>query len=207
MKALILAGGDNKRLPVIKGFIEIKGCKIIESNINLLRQIFDCVIISTNEPGLYFYLGVPMVGDIVKHKGPMTGILSALVTLEPPEIFVTACDMPFIKPQLVKYIVNKWTQSKGNSSLITRQPSPKNGWDAAIPVFDGKSQPLLGIYSKRIIKDMEDAIKKGNRSLREFLKRLDVIYIGEEEVRAIDPEGKSFVNINTLEDYEKAIKG
>jgi molybdopterin-guanine dinucleotide biosynthesis protein A len=207
MKALILAGGDNKRLPVIKGFIEIKGCKIIESNINLLRQIFDCVIISTNEPGLYFYLGVPMVGDIVKHKGPMTGILSALVTLEPPEIFVTACDMPFIKPQLVKYIVNKWTQSKGNSSLITRQPSPKNGWDAAIPVFDGKSQPLLGIYSKRIIRDMEDAIKKGNRSLREFLKRLDVIYIGEEEVRAIDPEGKSFVNINTLEDYEKAIKG
>lgn len=207
MKALILAGGDNKRLPVIKGFIEIKGCKIIESNINLLRQIFDCVIISTNEPGLYFYLGVPMVGDIVKHKGPMTGILSALVTLEPPEIFVTACDMPFIKPQLVKYIVNKWTQSKGNSSLITRQPSPKNGWDAAIPVFDGKSQPLLGIYSKRIIRNMEDAIKKGNRSLREFLKKLDVLYIGEEEVRAIDPEGKSFVNINTLEDYEKAIKG
>jgi molybdopterin-guanine dinucleotide biosynthesis protein A len=207
MKALILAGGDNKRLPVIKGFIEIKGCKIIESNINLLRQIFDCVIISTNEPGLYFYLGVPMVGDIVKHKGPMTGILSALVTLEPPEIFVTACDMPFIKPQLVKYIVNKWTQSKGNSSLITRNPSSKKEWDAAIPVFDGKSQPLLGIYSKRIIRNMEDAIKKGNRSLREFLKKLDVLYIGEEEVRAIDPEGKSFVNINTLEDYEKAIKG
>jgi molybdopterin-guanine dinucleotide biosynthesis protein A len=207
MKALILAGGENKRLPVIKGFIEIKGWKIIESNINLLRQIFDCVIISTNEPGLYFYLGVPMIGDIVKHKGPMTGILSALVTLEPPEIFVTACDMPFIKPQLVKYIVNKWTQSKGNSSLITRHPSPKNGWNAAIPVFDGKSQPLLGIYSKRIIRNMEDAIKKGNRSLREFLKKLDVLYIGEEEVRAIDPEGKSFVNINTLEDYEEVVKG
>jgi molybdopterin-guanine dinucleotide biosynthesis protein A len=207
MKALILAGGENKRLPVIKGFIEIKGWKIIESNINLLRQIFDCVIISTNEPGLYFYLGVPMVGDIVKHKGPMTGILSALVTLEPPDIFVTACDMPFIKPQLVKYIVNKWTQSKGNSSLITRHPSPKNGWNAAIPVFDGKSQPLLGIYSKRIIRNMEDAIKKGNRSLREFLKKLDVLYIGEEEVRAIDPEGKSFVNINTLEDYEEVVKG
>jgi molybdopterin-guanine dinucleotide biosynthesis protein A len=207
MKALILAGGENKRLPVIKGFIEIKGWKIIESNISLLRQIFGCVIISTNEPGLYFYLGVPMVVDIVKHKGPMTGILSALVTLEPPEIFVTACDMPFIKPQLLKYIVNKWTQSKGNSSLITSHPSSKKEWDAAIPVFDGKSQPLLGIYSKRIIRNMEDAIKKGNRSLREFLKKLDVLYIGEEEVRAIDPEGKSFVNINTLEDYEEVMKG
>jgi molybdopterin-guanine dinucleotide biosynthesis protein A len=207
MKALILAGGENKRLPVIKGFIEIKGWKIIESNINLLRQIFDCVIISTNEPGLYFYLGVPMIGDIVKHKGPMTGILSALVTLEPPEIFVTACDMPFIKPQLVKYIVNKWTQSKGNSSLITRHLSSKKEWNAAIPVFDGKPQPLLGIYSKRIIRNMEDAIKKGKRSLREFLEKLDVLYIGEEEVRAIDPEGKSFVNINTLEDYEEVVKG
>jgi len=207
MKALILAGGENKRLPVIKGFIEIKGWKIIESNVNILRQIFDCVIISTNEPGLYFYLGVPMVGDIVKHKGPMAGILSALVTLKAPEIFVTACDMPFIKPQLVKYIVNKWIQSKENSSLITHHPSPKKVWDAAIPVFDGKAQPLFGVYSKRIIRKMEDAIKKGNRSLREFLKELDVLYIGEEEVRAIDPEGKSFVNINTLKDYEEAIKG
>jgi molybdopterin-guanine dinucleotide biosynthesis protein A len=207
MKALILAGGENKRLPVIKGFLEIKGRRIIELNIELLKGIFDCVIISTNDPGLYFYLGVPMVGDIVKYKGPMTGILSALVTLEVPDIFVTACDMPFINPKLIRYIVDKWTKNKENLSLVTRHSSLRGGWDAAIPVFDNKSQPLFGIYSRKVIRSMEETIKNGSRSLREFLKKLDVLYISEDEVRTIDPEGRSFVNINTLEDYEKAMKG
>jgi len=115
--------------------------------------------------------------------------------------------MPFIKPQLVKYIINKWKHSKKNLLTITGYSSPKNGWDAAIPVFDNKPQPLFGIYSKKVIRNMEETIKNGIRSLREFLKKLDVLYISEDEVRTIDPEGRSFVNINTLEDYEKAMKG
>jgi molybdopterin-guanine dinucleotide biosynthesis protein A len=41
------------------------------------------------------------------------------------------------------------------------------------------------------------------RGLREFLKKIEVLYISEDEVRAIDPEGRSFVNINTVEDYER----
>jgi molybdopterin-guanine dinucleotide biosynthesis protein A len=50
---------------------------------------------------------------------------------------------------------------------------------------------------------MEESIKIQTRGLREFLGTIEVHYIKEEEVRAIDPEGKSFVNINTIQDYEK----
>lgn len=223
MKALILAGGENKRLPVIKGFLDIKGKSIIESNIELLMRIFDCVIISTNNPECYFYLGVPMIGDIVKHRGPLTGILSALITLEAPEIFVTACDMPFIKPELIKYIVDKYKtqstvspirpsgrKSKGGGKSPgpgSWTPGSDQSWNALIPVFENKPQPLLGIYSKRLVQKMENSIKEGIRGLREFLKKIDALYVGEEEVRAIDPEGRSFVNINTIEDYKKAISG
>lgn len=185
MDALILAGGENKRLPVTKGFLEINSKKILESNIELLKGIFDRVIISTNNPELYFYLGVPMVGDVFKHRGPMTGILSALSIPEVSELFVTACDMPFIMPGVIRYIVNKWVA----------------GYDAVIPVFDNKPQPLLGIYSKRIAQNMEQSIKNGERSLRRFLCGIDVLYIEEKDVRAIDPEGRSFVNINTIDDY------
>ncbi len=187
MKALILAGGENKRLPILKGFLELKGRKIIESNIELLKGIFDGVIISTNTPERYFYLGMPMVGDVINYRGPMTGILSALITLKETEIFVTACDMPFIKPELIRYIVGRWTDR----------------WEAIVPVFDGKPQPLLGIYSRKLVSKMEESIKTQTRGLREFLGTIEVHYIKEEEVRAIDPEGKSFVNINTIQDYEK----
>jgi molybdopterin-guanine dinucleotide biosynthesis protein A len=185
MDALILAGGENKRFPVIKGFLEISGKRIIEKNIEFLKGIFDRVIISTNNPELYFYLSVPMVGDIIEYRGPMTGIFSALIISEVSGIFVTACDMPFINVMLIKYIVDKWEER----------------WDAVIPIFDKKPQPLLGIYSKRIAQDMEQDIKNGERSLRRFLRRIEVLYIEEKDVRAIDPEGRSFININTIDDY------
>jgi molybdopterin-guanine dinucleotide biosynthesis protein A len=189
MNALILAGGENKRLPMIKGFIEIDGKRIIESNIDVLERIFDNVIISTNNPEHYFYLGQPMVGDTISDRGPMTGILSALNIPEISEVFVTACDMPFISGELIRSIVDQWDTK----------------WDAVIPVFAKKPQPLLGIYSKHITQNMEKSIKSGTRSLRKFLEGIQVLYISEKAIRSIDREGKSFININTPKDVENVI--
>jgi molybdopterin-guanine dinucleotide biosynthesis protein A len=185
MDALILAGGENKRLPLIKGFLEINGKRIIESNTELLNSIFDRVIISTNDPELYFYLGGLMVGDIMKYRGPMTGIFSVLAVPDVSDIFVTACDMPFLNAVLIKYVVERWSENL----------------DAVIPIFDKKPQPLPGIYSKRIVRKLEEAIRNGKRSLRGFLQEIDVLYIEEEIVRSMDREGRSFVNINTMDDY------
>jgi molybdenum cofactor guanylyltransferase len=187
MDALILAGGENKRIPVTKGFLKLNGRTIIESNIELLKGIFDRVIVSTNVPELYFSLGVSLVGDVSDARGPMTGIFSALIGQEVSEVFVTACDMPFINGILIKYMIDRWNSN----------------WDAMVPIFESKPQPLHGIYAKKLVDKMEDSIASGNRSLREFLKKANVLYIGEEEVGSIDKEGRSFVNINTLEDFQR----
>jgi len=196
MDVLILAGGENRRMPVIKGFLEIRGRRIIDSTVELLREIFEVVIISTNTPELYSYLGLPIVRDIRKEKGPMTGILSALKTLKVPEIFVTACDMPFINPELVRYIVTQGVESSADS----------RGWGAVIPIFEDRPQPLLGIYSGKIVHTMGKSIQEGIWKLRDFLTKIEVRYIPEDEVRALDPEGRSFVNINTPEDFIKEIE-
>ncbi|NWF98790.1 MAG: molybdenum cofactor guanylyltransferase [Nitrospirae bacterium] len=187
MDALILAGGENRRIPVLKGFIKIQDKKIIERNLNLLRQMFSKVIISTNSPELYFYLGAQMIGDVLSHRGPMTGIYSVLININSPFLFVTACDMPYINVILIKYIADKADER----------------YDAIIPLYENRSQPLLGVYSKRIAGKMENSIIQGKRSLRDFLKELVVYYINEEEIRKIDPFGRSFVNINTIEDYKR----
>ena len=186
MDAVILAGGENKRIPLLKAFLRVQGRSIIESTIELLTGVFDTVIISTNDPEIYFHLGVPLVGDLVKERGPMTGILSVLSLPEVSEVFVTACDMPFINGILTRYMVERW----------------EDGRDALIPVHNGRPQPLFGIYSKKIASGMEESIKRGVRGLTEFLRGRDVLYIGEEEVRSMDPEGRAFVNINTMDDIE-----
>ncbi|MFA4829163.1 MAG: molybdenum cofactor guanylyltransferase [Thermodesulfovibrionales bacterium] len=223
MTGTILAGGENKRIPVLKGHIEINGQRIIDSSVNLLKNFFDRVIISTNTPELYFYCGVPMIGDIIKQRGPVTGIFSVLSNTG-DDIFVTACDMPFIKPELISYMVDKYkaenTERKIQNEIPLSLPSPSRGegkgggeslnaglknWDAVIPVFEVRPQPLLGIYSKNILSVIEKRLRKELRSARDMLTELKVLYIKEEEVREIDPEGRSFVNINTMEDYKKIV--
>jgi molybdopterin-guanine dinucleotide biosynthesis protein A len=191
MDALILAGGENKRFPVNKCIFEINGRKVIDSNAELLKGLFDKIIISTNNPELYFYLDTFLIGDVISQRGPITGIYSALLNPDVSEVFVIACDMPFINVNLIISIIDKCSDER----------------DAIIPVFGEKAQPLFGMYSKKIAEHMGTFIKAGKRSLREFLKQINVFYICEEVVRSIDPDGKSFININTLEDYHKIIGG
>lgn len=187
MTSAILSGGENSRFPAPKGFIEVEGRRLIERNLKILREATDEVVISTNDPELYFYLGVPLIGDVIGPSGPMSGIYSVLLCTGAPEVFVTACDMPFIKPELISYIIGK------------------SAGDATVPVFRGRPEPLLAVYSRGIMKTLENRIKQGRTSLS-LLDEVNVRYIEEGDVRKIDPEGKSFININTPEDYERVFK-
>lgn len=191
MVATILAGGENKRFPFNKCLLEIDNKKLIERNKEILKKYFKRVILSTNNPEIYFCYELELVGDILKERGPMTGILSVLNLPDVLSTFVIACDMPFIKEELIKYILDKWTEE----------------YDIVVPIFNNKPQPLFGIYSKRIIKSIEENIKKGEKSLCKLIRNKNVYFISEEVVKRIDSEGKTFININTLEDYKKGIGG
>jgi molybdopterin-guanine dinucleotide biosynthesis protein A len=188
MDGLILAGGENRRIQIQKGLLEFNGKKIIETALELFEKNFKRVFISTNSPEIFFYLGFPMIGDILNYRGPMTGIFSSFCSSSSSELFVAACDMPFINSKLIRLIVSKY-----------------NGQDAVIPVFNGKPQPLLGIYSRKITDVMEERIKSEKRSMIDLLKYINVYYINEDVIAEVDPDGRSFVNINTFEEYEKEL--
>jgi len=191
MDALILAGGENKRIPLLKGFLETRDGKILEVSIRRLRKVFKRIILSTNSPEHYYYLGLPMVGDTIQVRGPMTGIFSALSLPDVSEVFVTACDMPDINGILIRYIADRWTCE----------------YDAAVPVFNNEPQPLFGVYARSLVREMEEALHHEKRSLWRFLRDCNVLYIQEADVRKIDPDGRSFVNINTMLDFEKETGG
>lgn len=194
MTAAILSGGENTRIPVLKGFLEVGGRTILARSLEMLRRLFRDVVISTNMPARYFSFGVPLIGDIRDERGPMTGILSLLAATGDESVFVVACDMPFIKEELIRYIIDCYYRHAAG---------PGGQADAVIPVFRGKPEPLLGIYSRSAFTVMEEEVRKGKRGIQETLAKLNVLYIPDEEVRRIDPEGLSFVNINTLNDYER----
>lgn len=191
---VILAGGENRRFPTLKAFINLDGSTIIEKNLALLKSLFNDNLISTNMPEEYFHLGERMIGDVLPSKGPMSGIYSCLVNAAGGSVFVTACDMPFLKKELVSYICNR------HEDL-----SAFKNFDATVPVFNGKPQPLLAIYRKSLLRLLEERILSEKTSLRFLLDDIKTNLIDEAEIRKIDPDGKSFVNINTVEDYGRVL--
>lgn len=187
--AVILAGGANSRYPKLKAFIEIEGQPIIHRTIELLRKHFPRILISTNRPEAFFSLGLPMIGDLLPSRGPMCGIHAALKYLGEGAALFVACDMPFVTAGVIDLLCDRH----------------KAGSPATIPVFHGKPQPLLGVYAASLVPAMEAAVLRDHVQLRRFLEDAGAVYLPEEELKKIDVQGLSFVNINTVADHAEAV--
>ena len=194
---IILAGGENKRMPVLKAFIKINGEKIIERNLKIMRQLFKEIFIVTNQPELYLYLKTHLLGDVYDIRGPMTGIFTSLLNSSNNWVFISACDMPFINGELIKYMASK-----------------RDNYDAVVPksplrplLVKGRRgdyiEPLFAFYSKQLMPSMEKAIFSNKTGIKDFLKDKKVKYISAEEIRDIDAKAMSFINLNTLKDMER----
>ncbi len=192
--AAILAGGENRRFPSLKAFIEIDGSSLIDRNLSLLHGLFDEVLISTNLPAAYFSLGAPLIGDIFPSAGPMSGIHACLLNAAHESIFVLACDMPFVRPELITLVCERHAVTACDTTL-----------QATVPVFDNEPQPLLGVYRRNAVPLMEDGILHGRTSMRRFLREINTSFVPEALVRQADPSGISFTNINTIADYDRIV--
>ncbi len=190
LSSLILAGGSNRRYPILKPFIEIEGETILERQLKVLSPISDEVLLSTNLPEVYFKFGLKMVGDIGMSRGPLSGILSGLLNSKSSKMLVVACDMPFIRTEVIELILSK----EKEAPLI-------------VCSFRGKVHPLIGLYDRALAVKIEDFLKAGNQRVNHFINTVDRCIIEESEIKDIDPEGCSFVNINRPEELNKIIGG
>lgn len=188
MKAIILAGGENERIGQNKAFIRLNaGPTIIENQIRLLRKIFTELLIVTNSPQEYQHLGVKITEDIIPHKGSLGGIYSGLFSSESFYNFFLACDLPFIHIGLIAYM----------KELVA-------GYDVVIPRTRLGYEPLSAFYSRNCLSPIKRQMDSGNLKIVDFFPRAKVRTIEAGELNKFDPEGTSFLNINTQKELEKA---
>ncbi len=181
-------------MPLLKAFIEINVQKIIERNLKIMKQFFTQIFIVTNKPEAYSHLGVPLLGDVYNIRSPITGIFTSLLNSSNHWVFISGCDMPFINKEIIRHMDS---QKNNFDAVIPKSPSspfPKGRHD---PIF---IEPLFAFYSKRLLGPMEKVILTNKRSVKEFLKNKKVKYISSKEIKKIDPEATSFININTTAD-------
>ncbi len=105
--AIILCGGKSSRIFLPKPFIEINGRTIIENIVEVLKGLFNKIIIVTNNIEKYIKLEVELiVKDKIPGKGPLGGIYTGLNYSDTFYNFILACDMPFIEPGAISYSVS-----------------------------------------------------------------------------------------------------
>jgi molybdopterin-guanine dinucleotide biosynthesis protein A len=69
---------------------------------------------------------------------------------------------------------------------------------------DGRDQPLVACYRRSAAVVAERALASGARSLRSLLDEVAVERVPPEQWRAADPDGRSFLDVDTIEDLELA---
>lgn len=186
---VILAGGLNKRFSgENKAFISFGNRRVIDNIYEVFKAVFDEIILVTNQPMAYLEWDVNIVTDIYPVRSSLTGIHTGLFYARTPFIFVTACDTPFLKKEMVEMVVSRI--EPGDAVVIPE-------------TADGTEQ-LCAAYSKTCLSHMERQIKEKRFQIKKMFGKVRVKKIPETLLRQVDPELMSFFNINTAEDYSKA---
>jgi molybdenum cofactor guanylyltransferase len=186
---VILAGGKSLRFGSNKAFADINGRPLIERVISGLKPVFDELIIITNSPEEYAFLGLPMREDLIKGLGPIGGIYTGLEEIQSSRGFFVACDMPFL-----------------NNDLIRRLVELSEGFEAVVPKIDWKMEPLHAVYSKACIPVIKELIEAGECMINRFFQRIRVRFLNEDEIKIYDPQLRSFYNINRPEELKALLK-
>ena len=178
--AVILAGGDSRRMGRDKSLLPIAGRPMIARIADRLRGLFDDIVISGGRPDDYEFLGLEVVPDKIAGQGPLMGIASALERTKNDLSFVIACDIPDF-----------------DRGLVARLADKAAGFDAVLPAnARGELEPVFAFYRKSIIAPARALLDAGSRSILDLLPRIRTRTVAL-------PMGVEIRNINTREDYER----
>jgi molybdopterin-guanine dinucleotide biosynthesis protein A len=173
-----------------KALLSVGDRSILDRLAGTFEDLFQEVVLVTNAPLEYLSWDLMIVTDLFPLRSSLTGIHAGLFHASAPHVFVTACDTPFLKKELITTLLDEL--------------EPK--WDVIIPETEAGHQPLCAIYSKRCIKPIEHQLSRQDPKIINFFSKVKVKKIAEPQLRAADPDLISFFNINTPEDLAASKK-
>ena len=182
---MILAGGKSIRMGQDKAFIEINGVPIILRVFAVLDRLFRETIIVANQKETYAELNIPVYSDLVPGQGALGGLYTGLLHSTFPYSFCVACDMPFLDRALIEYLLTRIDQ-----------------YDAVVPRTSDGLQPLHAIYSKQCLEPIRHLLDLEKTKIMDFYPLIRLQIVDEKDFLTLDPERKSFTNVNTPDELQ-----
>lgn len=183
VSAIVLAGGQSRRMGRDKALIDFQGNPVIVHVIAALRELTEDVLVVSNRADLYSPFGARVVPDYHPPCGPLGGLAVGLQTMLHELAIVVACDMPFLNVTLLRGLIERIAQ-----------------YDAVVPQTSDGFEPLHAVYRRNCHGPIVQRLEHGERRVISFFADVRLRVVPESEWRVLDPSGRSLVNLNTPDD-------
>lgn len=187
VSAVVLAGGQSRRLGVDKALLKLDGEWLLKRILDTLARLSDDLLVVADDREKLTHLEVPIVPDVRPGLGALGGIYSGLRAMRHQRGLFLACDMPLLNLELLRYMI-----------LLSRD------FDVVIPRIADNVEPLHAVYSKACAEPIADTLARGKQRIIHFFDQVRVRYVEEQEIDPFDPQHLAFFNINTPQDFEMA---
>lgn len=186
---VLLAGGKSRRMGEDKRFILVGQRTLLERSCAVLCEVFEQVCVVIAQDSSLLRAEVPVIRDLIPDCGSLGGLYTGLRLAKTQHIFLAACDMPFLNPDVIHHMVRLKDQA-----------------DIVISRWATRLQPTHAVYGRDCLPVLEEMMNLHNRKIHSMISHpaLRVRVIAETEIRQIDHDGCSMLNINTPADLERA---
>ncbi len=158
---------------------------------HLSQRFADIVVVAAPDQALPA-LPVTLVRDAVAYQGPVGGLYYGLSAIRGSAAFVTSCDAPFLQLPLIDYLLSQLDHNGG-------------AYDVVVPVWQDRLQPLHAVYRRRVVPHLHAQLTAHRLRPVYLYDRVPTRKISPTDIKRFDPEGLSFLNMNTQADYQAAL--
>lgn len=173
-----------------KGLMPFLGRPLVQRVVERVRPLSGEIVLVTNRPDDYRFLGLSMLPDALPGRGPLGGAFTAVMACRSTALALVACDMPFVNAALLAHAY---------AALEA------DACDAVVPMTAAGTEALHAVYRAATCAPvMKAALDAGALKMADWLRRVRTRFITPDEIARFDPEGLAFVNVNTPEDFRAA---
>lgn len=187
--AVVLTGGKSSRMGRPKALLPFDGEPLIVHVVRALKKMFaETVVVAAPDQELPSLPAV-LVRDEVAYQGPVSGIYHGLKAATKEVCFVTSCDAPFLNLQLISQLLAQISDC-----------------DVVVPYWQQRFQPLHAVYRTSVLPLLKDQLKRGELRPIFLYDKVRTRKIPEQEIRRLDSEGLSLLNMNSPAEYDAALQ-
>jgi molybdenum cofactor guanylyltransferase len=189
ISAIILCGGRSSRMGRDKASLTIDGETFLDRAVRIGYELADEVLV-VSRAAQAVPPGVRAVNDPVEDLGPLAGIAEGLAASRTDLNVVIACDMPSIRPQVLRRLI----ESIGDH-------------DACVALVDGHPSVLCAVYRSRVAAVARQLLDSGERRVTSLVDRITTKKVDAALLRDIDPNLETFFSCDTPEAYRRLTAG